>query len=234
MSMTNGTMHSFRDAYGKNDVNMKGREVHMASQKMAAPQIAFQQEIKASFPGMQSIDNAQQSVATQEMDIQKAKMIGPNVGAGGNPFELEQYKNINFQDAPVKYGGGMVDAMISNEGVPDEVINEFWYVFNRDNVLTFLDEDRKNMKLLNFDIVRIDYLNAIPYYDYDFKMELKWNVIRGVLDTKLDRSLGMKGSERKNERTTLQSQFTENRMINDGTTMGNQGGGFFHKLFGRK
>ena len=84
-----------------------------------------------------------------------------------------------------------------------------------------------------FDITKIDTLNSIPYYDYTFDAEMQWGILRGVYDTKLNRSLGFKGNNIKNERILLQSQFTEQRNINEENRNDNKGG-FLSRLLGRK
>jgi len=97
-----------------------------------------------------------------------------------------------------------------------------------------LDKERKENKLLNFDITKIDILNSIPFYDYTFERELEFGVLRNVLETKLDRAMGFTGSNIKNERIMLQSQFSEQRQISE---IGNQGSikeGFFRRLLGRR
>ncbi|KKK90764.1 hypothetical protein LCGC14_2719750, partial [marine sediment metagenome] len=48
------------------------------------------------------------------------------------------------------------------------------------NVLTFLDEERKASKLLNLDIMKIDTLNSMPYYDYTFEKELEFNKLGNI------------------------------------------------------
>ena len=78
-------------------------------------------------------------------------------------------------------------------------------------------------------------LNAMPYYDYTFEKELEFGVVRNVFETKLDRALGMKGGGVKNERIMLQSQFQENRQINEGGGDSNIiKEGFFKRLLGRR
>ena len=76
-----------------------------------------------------------------------------------DPFAVAQYQNIGVPDVPISYGGGVADSLLNDNEVPDEVKKNFWYLFHKDNVLTFLDEERKASKLLNFDIIKIDILN---------------------------------------------------------------------------
>jgi len=151
-----------------------------------------------------------------------------------NPFAVEQYRNIGLPDMPVSFGGGMTETMLNNSEVPEEIRNRFWYIFHKDNVLTFLDEDRKESKLLNYDIIKIDILNSIPYYDYTFEQELQFDMLRNVLETKLDRALGFKGQNIKNERIMLQSQFSEQRHISETGDGGPIKEGFFKRLLGRR
>lgn len=151
-----------------------------------------------------------------------------------NPFSMEQYNNVNVPDMPISYGGGMAEQLLNDNEVPEHIRKANWFIFHKDNVLTFLDEERKFSKLLNFDIMKIDILNAMPYYDYDFKKELEFDILRNVFETKLDRALGFKDGNRKNERVILQSQFTEQRQISEDGNNNNIKEGFFKRLLGRR
>ena len=79
---------------------------------------------------------------------------------GDNPFAMEQYQNYGVPDQPITYGGGMAEQLLTDGDVPEKIKKKYWFVFNRDNVLTFLDEGRKASKMLNFDIMKIDMLNS--------------------------------------------------------------------------
>lgn len=150
-----------------------------------------------------------------------------------NPFTMQKYDNVQLPDAPLQFGGGLTESLLNDNEVPEDVRTKYWFVFHKDNTLTFLDDERKRSKLLNFDIAKIDMLNTMPYYDYTFDEELNFTVLRNVFETKLDRALGFKGTAQRNERIVLQSQFQEQRMINE-----NGGGqikeGFFKRLLGRR
>lgn len=151
-----------------------------------------------------------------------------------NPFSMSPYGGMGLPNTPMQFGGGMAEQLLNDSEVPKEVRNRHWFIFHKDNALTFLDEERKRMKLLSFDIAKIDHLNTLNYYDYDFEVEKEWTILRNVMDTKLDRALGTKDGNSKNERTVLQSQFTENRMINENE--GSNNGireGFFRRLLKR-
>jgi hypothetical protein len=150
-----------------------------------------------------------------------------------NPFALKKYDNVQFPDTPLQFGGGIAESLLNDNEVPDNIKEKYWFVFHKDNTLTFLDEERKRSKLLNFDIAKIDMLNTMPYYEYTFDEELKFGILRNVFETKLDRALGFKGTGQKNERIVLQSQFQENRMINDTDGGSNLKEGFFKRLLGR-
>lgn len=155
-----------------------------------------------------------------------------NLPAQRNPFDMEQYKNVQLPETPITYGGGMADTLLNDNEVPDKIRKPFWFIFHKDNTLTFLDEERKQNKLLNMDIIKIDILNSIPYYDYTFDMEMQLNVLRNIYETKLDRALGIKGH---NERLALISQFSENKQISEMSTgSGNIKQGFLQRLFARR
>ena len=153
----------------------------------------------------------------------------------GNPFSSPQYSSMSIPDMPVNFGGGMTEILLSDYDVPEAIRKKFWFIFNKDNVLTFLDEDRKKSKMLNLEIVKIDMLNQMPYYAYDFNFEMNWDILKNAFETKLDRALGFKNSNTLNERKALQSQFAEQRQI---TEMGDGQGpvreGFFKRLMGRR
>lgn len=150
-----------------------------------------------------------------------------------NPFEMQRYSNVQVPDTPLQFGGGVAESLLNDNEVPDKIKDQHWWVFHKDNTLTFLDEERKKAKMLSFDIAKIDILNTIPYYDYDFDQELQFTVLRNVFETKLDRALGFKGTAQRNERIVLQSQFQENRMIQD-SGQNQVREGFFKRLLGRR
>lgn len=150
-----------------------------------------------------------------------------------SPFSQDQYNMYPMPDTPVSYGGGVAEALISDDDVPDEFRKPFWFIFNKDNVLTFLDEQRKKDKLLNMDIIRIDMLNTLPYYSYDFNLELKLDIVRNIYETKLDRAVGLKTGGIKNERIMMQSQMSEMRQITE-SDAGSGHDGFFKRLLGRR
>lgn len=164
------------------------------------------------------IENGQQNVAQQNNE---------------DPFAMQKYNSVMVPDAPLQFSGGLTESLLNDNEVPEEVRKKNWWVFHKDNTLTFLDEERKKAKLLSFDIAKIDIMNTMPYYDYNFEKELEFTVLRNVFETKLDRALGFKGTAQKNERIVLQSQFQENRNINDSDNMG-KGEGFFKRLLGRR
>jgi hypothetical protein len=152
-----------------------------------------------------------------------------------NPFNAPQYQNIQTPDVPINYGGGMADMLLSDNQVPEVLRKKYWWVFNKDNVLTFLDEPRKQSKLISFDVAIIDSMNSMDSFDdYTFETELQYGLMRNALDVKLDRAVGFKGTNVKNERIILQSQFSEARQISE---MGDGGAvkeGFFKRLLSRK
>lgn len=150
-----------------------------------------------------------------------------------NPFNVDQYGGMAIPDTPIQMSGGMVDALLSDKEVPESIKQPFWYIFMRDNVLSFVDQDRKDALMMNLDVIKIDELNSMPYYDYTFEAEKKWNILRNVYEMKLNRSFGFKSQNVKNERILLQSQFTEARSITEDA--GGRGQeSFFKRLLGRR
>jgi hypothetical protein len=150
-----------------------------------------------------------------------------------NPFQDPNFSN-SLPDIPIQdSGAALMNALMNDDTVPTKIKDEFWFVFHRDNILTFLDETRKKMKMLSFDILKIDSLNATPYYEYTFDKEFKWNSARQMLETKLDRALGNKKGV--NERLAIPMTITENVVRNEDNTMnGNQKEGFLRRILSRK
>jgi hypothetical protein len=167
---------------------------------------------------------------SQLMPMQQNQQIVPT--EQDNPFAMQKYNSVMVPDAPLQFGGGLTESLLNDNEVPEEIRKKHWWVFHKDNTLTFLDEERKRAKLLSFDIAKIDILNTMPYYDYTFEEELNFTILRNVFETKLDRALGFKGTAQKNERIVLQSQFQESRNINDND--GQMKEGFFKRLLGRR
>lgn len=148
-----------------------------------------------------------------------------------NPFAGSQFSNVKVPDTPISYGGGLVENLLNNDEVPEKVREKHWHVFHKDNVLTFLDDKRKMNKMMMFDIIKIDALNEMPYYDYTFEKEKEFDILRNVFETKLDRAMGIKG---KNERVLLNSQFTEQKMVSESGNTPQIREGFFKRLLGRR
>ena len=185
----------------------------------------YNDEIPASMQNYSQQQAQQLAIQHQRNDIANRQIQ--------NPFNTEQYGNIPIPDIPINYGGGMVDALLGDSGVPESIKIPFWYVFVRDTVLGFVDKERKENLMLNFDIIKIDELNALPYYDYTFEAEKTWNILRNVYETKVNRAYGFKGQNIKNERIILQSQFSEQHSITEDNSSRGQDG-FFKRLLGRK
>ena len=184
---------------------------------------------QAQYPGgMQAPDNVNNYPIPTEADQQS---VTPQQSNMPDPFRGSV---SDLPDTPIGNDGGMMGSLLNDDTVPTQVKKKFWFVFAKDNVLTFLDQERKESKLTNFDIAKIDILNSIPYYDYTFEQEAEWNILRNVYETKLDRALGFKAGTSKNERIVLQSQFSESRHVNADNADNVVRDGFFKKLLGRR
>lgn len=175
-------------------------------------------------------------VTPQEREMMMMQQAGQRVDPNfnmPNPFQNPAFQN-NVPDIPMQdSGAAMLNALLSDSVVPDKIKEEFWFIFHRDNVLTFLDVDRKRSKMLNFDIIKIDTLNNTPWYNYTFEKEQEWNAARQIFETKLDRALGNKGG--KNERLTIPMTIQENINRNVGGEMEGQAKeGFLRRMLSRK
>ena len=207
---------NFKDFMKEEKRNISGGDTY-------EPQMYHEDEY--NHPGMQNQMREQMPIAKADGRVQ--------VVPKDDPFKESKYENIQMPDAPIQGATSMAESLLNDDEVPEAVRRKFWYIFHKDNTLTFLDEERKKSKMLNFDIAKIDMLNSIPYYDYTFEEELGYTVLRNVFETKLDRALGFKGAGQKNERTVLQSQFSENRNINEQEDQ-NIKSGFFKRLLSRR
>jgi hypothetical protein len=185
------------------------------------PEVLRAMEIEKQAMQMQQVSNRQNQQMMQ--------------GGMNNPFAMQPYRNMSgFPDVPLSFGGGLTESLINDNEVPAAIKKKFWFVFHKDNTLGFIDDVRKKDKMLAFDIIKTDVLNAIPYYDYNFERELEFDVLRNVFETKLDRAMGFKGGNTKNERIILQSQFTEQRQISEQSNGDVSKQGFFKRLLGRR
>ena len=166
------------------------------------------------------------------MKEQQAQAIA---NSRNNPFNAPQYHNVPTPDVPIQYGGGMAEVLLSDNDIPEVIRKKYWWIFNKDNVLTFLDDQKKQSKLMSFDVAIIDTMNSMDSFDdYTFDSELQYGLMRNALDVKLDRAVGFTGSNRKNERIVLQSQFSEARQISEDGGGGDVKQGFFKRLLGRR
>jgi len=182
------------------------------------------------------IDGHEAKIKQQASEAQeeRAMQAGQQGEMEENPFNNMEYNQFSKgPDVPISMGNNMAEALLSDDIVPEDIKEKYWFIFHRDNVLTFLDVERKRQKLLNMDIMKIDMLNRTPYYNYDFDIEYELSLMRNVFETKLDRALGT-NSAVKNERTMLQSQFTENKTISEVSQNEVTTTGFFKRLLGRK
>jgi len=152
-----------------------------------------------------------------------------------NPFNLPQYSDVDVPDEPLAIGPNMIDAMINDDEVPADIKTKNWWIFHKDNVLGFSDEARKQSKLLNFDIIKLDMLATIPRRAFKFETEVNFDILRNVLETKIDRSVGSQNSSNHiNERKSLISQISENRTVNDSDSGSLVKESFIKKLIGKR
>ncbi len=129
----------------------------------------------------------------------------------------EETTPMDFMDSPINRDStpDLLKGLISNDEFDPKLRKQFSFIFNKDLPLSFQDETSKRMKLLDFDITKIDTLFCTPYDDYTFEMESDFNKLKFILDTKLDRAKGFKDAKRINERIAQQSQFSEQKAIQE-------------------
>lgn len=126
----------------------------------------------------------------------------------------------------------LLKGLISDSDFDKRFKQNYEFIFNKDVTLSFQDEKSKKEKMIMFDIIKLDTLFSTPYYEYTFEQEAKFNKMRFILDTKLDRAKGFKDGRRVNERIAQQSQFAESKQIQqqDGASQP----GFLSRLLKRR
>jgi len=166
-------------------------------------------------------------------DISKSSESKGQV-TSSNPFGTESTNSQpNFNSSFMNDESQVVNSLLNDNNVPLDSKRKYWWVFSRDNSLTFLDEKRKKDKMINFDIIKIDTLNALTYYDYTFEIEKEMNIMRNAIEVKFDRALGTTKTNQLNERIAQKSQFNETRQINKDEG-GSKNGSFIGKLLNRR
>lgn len=149
-----------------------------------------------------------------------------------NPFPQGMMSEISLDNYPMSEENQMLKSLLEDNNVPKDKKSKFWWIFSKDHVLGFLDAERKKNKLLSFDIIKLDEIMNLGYYEYDFETEKNYNQMRLIFDTRLDRALGTDKSNQLNERIIEKSQFSENRSFvseNNNTVKGKM----FNRLIGR-
>lgn len=199
---------------------------------MKPTNLSFNNFLNETNQNTREVTSTQTQFDSNQQQLQQQQQQSQEVAS--NPFDSNAYRSVGLPDVPISFGNSLAESLLNDNEVPEEIKQKYWFIFHKDNVLTFLDESRKSGKLLNFDILKIDILNAIPYYDYTFEKELEFDVLRNVFETKLDRALGFKGENIKNERVMLQSQFHEQRQISEDGSHSQIREGFFKRLLGRR
>jgi len=123
---------------------------------------------------------------------------------------MEEEDIVNRDTTPA-----LLKGLLSNDEFDKEIKKKFSFIFNKDLPLSFQDENSKINKLIDFDIIKIDTLFNTPYDEYTFEMEAEFSKLKFILDTKLDRAKGFKDAKRINERIAQQSQFSEQKAIQE-------------------
>ena len=171
-------------------------------------------------------------IQEQEHQLERENSNPMDVINMQDPFKQSSFNETDVPDVPIQdQGAAMLNALLNDDVVPEKVKEDFWFVFHRDNVLSFLDKERKTAKLLNFDILKLDSLHSTPYYDYTFKREYLWNAARHMFETKLDRALGMNG---KNERLTIPMTIQETINRNIPEQPASAKSGFLKRMLNRR
>jgi hypothetical protein len=166
----------------------------------------------------------------QVVDGQMSRSMMPSLFEGAG-VEGGGGVSGGLPDAPMVDGGSqMLRILIDGDDIPDRAKRDFFWVYAKDNILTFLDEDRKRQKLLLFDIIKLHSLHNLGYYEYTYGKELEWAEARFMLETRLDRAMGFEKGNRVNERIVEQAQFNEQRQIMSDEGAAVQRPGFFGKI----
>lgn len=139
--------------------------------------------------------------------------------------ELYEQNEPIGMDAPITSSNTpeLLKALISNDSIPKDVKDEHWEIFNNDITLSFQDEKTKRLKMMDFDLMKLDDLMKTPWFDFTFEKESHWNKLRLLFETKLDRATGFKTGGRINERLVQQTQFGEQKVVKSIDSQGASG-----------
>lgn len=148
-----------------------------------------------------------------------------------NPFPNDIGHGVTNENFPISEENQMLNTLLEDKNIPLDKRKKFFWIFNKDNVLTFLDEKRKKSKMLSFDIIKLDSIMNEGFYEYDFETEKEFNEMRLIFETRLDRSLGTNSSAQLNERIVQKSQFAENRNFMSDTSNSVKGK-FLNRIIG--
>jgi len=174
----------------------------------------------------------------QRENVNAVSVAMPQQIAEADPQDQEKYFDSQGYppDVPAPRGmGEMFTQLVSNDDYGEDLQKDYPWIFNRDNVLTFVDDNIKQGKMLGFEILKIDNMMREPYMEFTFTKERDWSVLHHIFETKIDRSMGFKQNERVNERVLQQSMFHEQRQVmRDETQNGGQRDNFLKRILGRK
>ena len=151
-----------------------------------------------------------------------------------NEHDFDPYMNdLSIRDSAINRDSTpeLLKGLLSNDEFEQKLKENFSFIFNKDLPLSFQDDNSKREKLIDFDIIKIDTLFNMPYDDYTFEAEGKFNKLKFILDVKLDRAKGFKDAKRINERIAQQSQFSEQKAIREDVA---ERPGFLTSMFRRK
>ena len=147
-------------------------------------------------------------------------------------FDTTEFEN---DDTPIQSNNTpeLLKALMSNASVPKQVLKNNWELFTNDITLSFQTEQTKRLKMMDFDLLKIDSLMSEPYYEYTFEKENLWNKLRMQFEMKLDRATGFKVGGRMNERLVQQTQFGEQKMTKNIESSGSASG-LFASMLGKR
>jgi hypothetical protein len=152
-----------------------------------------------------------------------------------NPFSSSAVSQggVGVPDVPMPDGtSAMLRMLLEDDTIPVQIKRDFYHVFAKDVILSFQDVERKQNKLLAYDILKLEALNAKPYFDYTFDDEIEYTKARLMYEVRLDRAVGFNKGNTVNERTMEGSQFQESRQVMHDESRGEQSRtGFVGKIW---
>jgi len=108
--------------------------------------------------------------------------------------------------------GELVEKLLSNEHIPEHLVESFWVLFGRTAKLTFITEEDRRRLMLRFEYLRTTALECIPPGEYQERAEQELYSIGMEFEMNLLRARGKRMNERELLGASTYATFSERPM----------------------